>query len=116
MLPYWDWTYIWETVKLKSLIVSIFTRLISCWKTPQKAGNSLSELQEIQNLLRGGIPPDTPRGSHLSQLRPDLLPYDVYVLVKPCIYILVAAVIQTCRLELLHAGPPLNMSAPVTHP
>jgi hypothetical protein len=39
-------------------------RLISCWKTPQSAGNSLSELHEIQNFL-GGMPPDPSRGSHL---------------------------------------------------
>jgi hypothetical protein len=40
-----------------SVIVSLFIRLISCWKTPQNAGNSLSELQEIKNFL-GGMPPD----------------------------------------------------------
>ena len=68
--------------------------LISCWKTPQNAGNSLSELQKIQN-----FPPDPSRGSHLrwsTQLSqspslkawPELLPYDVYLLVKPCIYML----------------------------
>jgi hypothetical protein len=39
-------------------------RLISCWKTPQSAGNSLSELQEIQNVL-GGMPSDPSRSSHL---------------------------------------------------
>jgi hypothetical protein len=32
---------------------------------------------------------------------PDLLPYDVYLIVKPCIYMVVAAVIQTCRWEFL---------------
>ena len=30
--------------------------LISCWKTPQNAGNSLSELQKIQNFLGGHAP------------------------------------------------------------
>jgi hypothetical protein len=37
------------------VIVSLFIRLISCWKTPQNAGNSLSELQEIPHFL-GGMP------------------------------------------------------------
>ena len=40
-------------------------RLISCWKTPQNAGHSLSELQKIQNFLGGGMPPDPSRGLHL---------------------------------------------------
>ena len=39
--------------------------LISCWKTPQNAGNSLSELQKIQNFLGGGMPLDPSIGSHL---------------------------------------------------
>jgi hypothetical protein len=65
-------------------------RLISCWKTPQNAGNSLSE------------PPDPSRGSRLrwpTRLSQNprllhLLPYDEYLLAKPCIYMLqVAAVI-----------------------
>jgi hypothetical protein len=38
----------------------LFIRLISCWKTPQHAGNSLSELQEIQN-FQWGMPPDPSR-------------------------------------------------------
>jgi hypothetical protein len=25
---------------------------VNCWKTPQNAGNRLSELQEIQNIFR----------------------------------------------------------------
>ena len=75
--------------------------LISCWKTPQNAGNSLSELQKIQNFLGGGACPQTPpeartfgdQSTQLSQSPslkawPELLPYDVYLLVKPCIYML----------------------------
>jgi hypothetical protein len=47
-------------------------RLTSCWKTPQNAGNSLSELQEIQNFQ--GCMPQTPLeactfGGRLSCLR-----------------------------------------------
>jgi hypothetical protein len=38
-----------------AVIVSLFIRLISCWRTPQ---NSLSELQEIHNFL--GYAPQTP--------------------------------------------------------
>jgi hypothetical protein len=30
--------------------------LISCWKTPQSAGNSLFELQDIQTFLGGACP------------------------------------------------------------
>jgi hypothetical protein len=41
--------YIWETACEIVVIVPLFIRLISCWKTPQNVGNSLSELQEIQN-------------------------------------------------------------------
>ena len=73
-----------------AVIVSLFIRLISCWNTPQNAGNSLSELQEIQEI------PQTPLdGSHLRcstrlsqnpSYGSDLLPYDVYLLVKPCLY------------------------------
>jgi hypothetical protein len=33
------------------LISGTSLRFISCWKTPQIAGNSLSQLQEIQNFL-----------------------------------------------------------------
>jgi hypothetical protein len=36
-----------------AVIVSLFTRLILCWKTPQNTGNSLSELQEIKHFLVG---------------------------------------------------------------
>ena len=39
-----------------AVIVSLFIRLISCWKTPQNTGNNLSELQEIKHFL-GGMPP-----------------------------------------------------------
>jgi hypothetical protein len=97
-----------------AIIMSLFIRLISCWNTPKNAGNNLSELQEIQNFKKkkgAGACPQTPlHGSHLqwstrlsqnASYGPDLLAYDVYLLVKPCIYMLVAAVIQTCRLELL---------------
>ena len=45
--------------KSAGLISGTSVRLISCWKTPQNAGNSLSELQKIQN------PPDPSRGSHI---------------------------------------------------
>jgi hypothetical protein len=96
-----------------AVIGSLFIRSISCWNTPQNAGNSLSELQEIQNFL-GGCPHTPLDSSHLrcltllSQNRsngPDLLPCDVYLLVKPCIYMLVSP------------GPPRNMSSPpVIHP
>jgi hypothetical protein len=65
----------------------LFIKLISCGKTPQNAGNSLSELQEIHNFLVGGCP-QTPLNSwhlrcstRLSQnpsYGPDLLPYYVY--------------------------------------
>ena len=91
-----------------AVIGSLFIRLISCWNTPQNAGNSLSELQEIK-IFWGGCPQTPLDGSHLrcltrlSQNRsngPDLLPYDVYLLVKPCIYMLVSP------------GPPRNMSPP----
>jgi hypothetical protein len=48
-------------------------RLISYWKTPQNAGNSLSELQKIQYFLGGGdMPPDHMHptfGGRLSCLR-----------------------------------------------
>jgi hypothetical protein len=41
-------------------------RLIYCWKTPQNAGNSLSELQEIKNFLPlFHAPPDPSRCLHL---------------------------------------------------
>jgi hypothetical protein len=90
------------------VIVSLFIRLISCWKTPQNVGNSLSELQEIQK-FPGSMPPAPSRSSHLrwsTRLSQNpsysLICCPIYdVLVKPCTYMLVAAVIQTCRLELL---------------
>jgi hypothetical protein len=68
-----------------AVIVSQFIRLISCWKTPQNAANSLSELQEIQHFL-GGVCPQTSLKLtpwvvdsvvSESQFRPDLLPYDI---------------------------------------
>jgi hypothetical protein len=61
-----------------AVIVSLFIKLISCWNTPQNAGNSQSELQEIQRL------------SLNPSYGPDLLPYYVYLLVKTCIYMLVS--------------------------
>jgi hypothetical protein len=47
-----------------AIIVSLSIRLISCCKTPQNAGNSLSELHEIENFL-GGCPQNPLDGSHL---------------------------------------------------
>jgi hypothetical protein len=80
-------------------------------------GIRLSELEEIQC-------PQTPLdGSRLwwstwlsqnPSYRIDLLAYDVYVLVKPCIYMLVAAVIQTCRLELLQVPREISPSPSYT--
>jgi hypothetical protein len=92
ILYHTHFNYIWETEI--AVIVSLFIRLISCWKTLQNAGNSLTELQEIQNFL-GGMPKISDLVDSVvsvSWLLSDLLPYDVY-LVKPCIYMLVAAVI-----------------------
>jgi hypothetical protein len=45
--------YIWETVKLQYVNVSLFIRFISCWKTPQNVGNSLtfSRQKEINRLI-----------------------------------------------------------------
>ena len=103
-------------------------RLISCWKTPQNAGNSLSELQEIQNFL-GGMPPDPSRGSHLQwstrlSQNPNYgliccpMTYTaVYLLVKPCVYMLQVAGCSDTNLPTgTFPGPPLNMSPPVIHP
>jgi hypothetical protein len=86
---------------------------MSCWKTPQNAGNSLSELQEIKNVL-GGACPQTPLeartfGARLGCLRILVLARPAAlrrILIKPCIYMLqVAAVIQT--LTGTSPGPPL---------
>jgi hypothetical protein len=63
MLPYWDRITFGRLGEI-ALIVSLFIRLISCWKTPQNTGNTLSELQEIKHFL-GGMPPDPPRSLHL---------------------------------------------------
>jgi hypothetical protein len=60
-----------------AVIVSLFVRLISCWKT---AGNSLSELQEIQNFSDPSeklTPWVVDSVVSESQFRPDLLPYDI---------------------------------------
>jgi hypothetical protein len=100
-----------------AVIGSLFIRLISCWNTPQNAGNSLSELQEIK-MFWGGCP-QTPLDdlhlrclTRLSQSRsngPDPLPYDVYLLVKPCIYICwflqVPREICSPQLHILKRGP-----------
>jgi hypothetical protein len=86
--------YIWETVNCSNCV------------TVYKVNFLLEQLQEIQNLL-GGSPQTPLDGSHLRRSTrlsqnpsygPDLLPCDVYLLVKPCIHMLVAAVTQTCRL------------------
>ena len=73
-------------------------------KTPQNAGNSLSELQEIQNFLWRGMPPDPSRGSHLLLLTrlPQNPSYSLiccpmmytYQLNHAYIYMLVATLIQ----------------------
>ena len=58
------------------------------------------------------------RSTRLSQnpsYGPDLLSYDVYLLVKPCIYILAAAVIETCRLELLQVSREICPPPPQLH-
>jgi hypothetical protein len=47
-------------------------RLISCWKTPQNAGNSLSELQEIKKFL-GGACTQTPLETRTFGARPSCL-------------------------------------------
>jgi hypothetical protein len=39
--------------------VSLFIRLISFWNTPQNAGNSLTELQEIQKFSGGWVQIDS---------------------------------------------------------
>ena len=78
-----------------AVIMSMFIRLISCWNTPQNAMLEIANLRFRKSKIFWGGCPQTPLdGSHLlcstrlsQNPSTDLPPYDVYLLVKPCIYI-----------------------------
>jgi hypothetical protein len=78
-----------------AVIMSMFIRLISCWNTSQNAMLEIANLRFRKSKIFWGGCPQTPLdGSHLlystrlsQNPSTDLPPYDVYLLVKPCIYI-----------------------------